>query len=117
MIISNVIGGLGNQMFQYAFGKALSIKRDMQYKLSVDMFDNYKLHQGFELYRHFRISDPIASKKDMQSVLGFYSPPYFRRAIQSPLLKYLRPENFFLDFHLNDISFVPNNFNSIYLQG
>ncbi len=117
MIISNIIGGLGNQMFQYAFGKALSIQKDMQYKLSIDMFNNYKLHQGFELHRHFRISDPIASKKDMQFVLGCYPPPNFRRAIQSPLLKYLRPKNFFLEHNLNALSLVPTNFRSIYLQG
>jgi hypothetical protein len=53
LIISHIIGGLGNQMFQYAAGRALSLKRGDQFRLDVSDFSGYSLHQGFELQRVF----------------------------------------------------------------
>ncbi|PQJ77700.1 alpha-1,2-fucosyltransferase [Polaribacter porphyrae] len=48
MIIVRIIGGLGNQMFQYAYAKSLQTKG---YKTFIDTtgFRNYKLHGGYGL--------------------------------------------------------------------
>jgi len=43
MKIVRVIGGLGNQMFQYAFYLALC-KRYKNVKLDISAYNNYKLH-------------------------------------------------------------------------
>ena len=39
MIISHIIGGLGNQMFQYAAGRALSINIKKSFVVDVQDFD------------------------------------------------------------------------------
>ncbi len=60
MVISNIIGGLGNQMFQYAAGRALSLERSESLHLDVTGFNGYGLHQGFELSRVFMCPSEIA---------------------------------------------------------
>ena len=60
MIINNIIGGLGNQMFQYAAGRALSLERSESLHLDVTGFNGYGLHQGFELSRVFMCPSEIA---------------------------------------------------------
>ena len=41
MIIVQLYGGLGNQMFQYATGRALSLKNDTDLKLDLHAFESY----------------------------------------------------------------------------
>lgn len=43
MIIVNLIGGLGNQMFQYATGRALALRTDVPLLLDTSSFRNYDL--------------------------------------------------------------------------
>lgn len=43
MIITRIVGGLGNQMFQYAVGRALSIESDQELKLDLTEMNRYKL--------------------------------------------------------------------------
>lgn len=52
MIIVKVIGGLGNQMFQYAFYKSLC-KIYPDTKLDILSFEDYRLHNGYELEKIF----------------------------------------------------------------
>ena len=47
MVIVKIIGGLGNQMFQYAYAKSLEI-RGFDVKLDLSGFKNYKLHGGYQ---------------------------------------------------------------------
>lgn len=51
MIIVRIVGGLGNQMFQYAYAKALQEKG---FKVSIDIskFKTYKLHGGYHLDKY-----------------------------------------------------------------
>lgn len=48
MIITRIVGGLGNQMFQYAVGRALSIKTDQLLKLDLNEMERYRVH-AFQL--------------------------------------------------------------------
>lgn len=45
MIIINLIGGLGNQMFQYATAKVLAIEKQQQLYLNRQAFETYNLHE------------------------------------------------------------------------
>jgi hypothetical protein len=63
MIIVRLIGGLGNQLFQYAIGRNLSIKTGMELKLDISGFEAYKLH-AYSL-GHFNIQEKIATKDEI----------------------------------------------------
>lgn len=70
MIIVNIIGGLGNQMFQYAFYKALLVK-GIEVKVDISCFKDYKVHNGYELERIFNIN-PV--KATMQQCYDLGKP-------------------------------------------
>jgi len=71
MIIVRFIGGLGNQMFQYAFYRRLK----EQYKLvkaDITGFKKYTLHNGYELERVFNIKADFATIDEIESVMELY---------------------------------------------
>jgi len=117
MIISHIIGGLGNQMFQYALGRSLSLQREQSLLLDVSDFADYSLHQGFELGRVFVCPVAIASTKEVKSVLGWQANPLLKKRLASPRWARLRSANFVVEPHFRywaDIQYLPS---SAYLQG
>tara|TARA_B110000211_G_scaffold200818_1_gene232034 strand:- start:2559 stop:3422 length:864 start_codon:yes stop_codon:yes gene_type:complete len=72
MIIVKIIGGIGNQMFQYAFYKNLSEKYE-NVKCDIIGFDRYKLFTGFELEKKFDIQVKIANAKEISNVTDIHS--------------------------------------------
>ncbi len=69
MIVTRIIGGLGNQMFQYAAGRSLALANGCQLKLDISGFDNYQLHNGYELDL-FNIQAGIASSEEVSRLVG-----------------------------------------------
>jgi hypothetical protein len=67
MIIVRFIGGLGNQMFQYNLYRRLE---DLNVSVMADLsdFENYDLHNGFELENIFELKLEIASQKELNEV-------------------------------------------------
>jgi len=63
MIIVKLIGGLGNQMFQYSVGRYLSDKNKTKLKLDISGFEKYKLHK-YSL-SHFKIIENIATQEEI----------------------------------------------------
>ncbi|NVJ88626.1 MAG: alpha-1,2-fucosyltransferase [Flavobacteriaceae bacterium] len=51
MIIVRILGGLGNQMFQYAYARALSLN-GYNVQLDISKFKKYKLHGGYQLDKY-----------------------------------------------------------------
>lgn len=64
MYIINIIGGLGNQMFQYAFGYAIAQKHGQVLKLDISNFKKYTL-RDYEL-NVFNISPVLVDKEDVE---------------------------------------------------
>ena len=111
MKIVNIIGGLGNQMFQYAFAVALQ-KRHPGEKVLIDtqlykspfikkFNGNNFYHNGFEIYKVFPHADiPIATYKDIIK-LSYYIPNYIvsrlaRRLLPIRKMEYILPvDNYF----------------------
>ncbi len=81
MIITFLYGGLGNQMFQYALGRKLSLRRETELKLDVNWFKTemrgtspreYELH-CFDLNVRFADEDDLRMMKDP------YLNPFLKR--------------------------------------
>lgn len=116
MIITNLLGGLGNQMFQYAIGRRLSCMHHVLLKLDAPAFENYTLRQ----YRlgNYAIHAEIASVPEVEHVryhgrtgvlrtlgnLAGYTVPYYRRNIY-------REPHFFYDQNILKCK------NDVYLEG
>jgi hypothetical protein len=78
MHIVKVNGGLGNQMFQYAFALAL----DQRYggvKLDLEWIRGSPAHNGYELDRYFRVRLPECSAEERAS-LGDVDPGIIGKA-------------------------------------
>lgn len=67
MIIVKLIGGLGNQMFQYAAGRCLAEKHSTILKLDVTGFEEYKLHR-YSLHC-FHVWEYLATKTEIKNVI------------------------------------------------
>lgn len=112
LIVSQILGGLGNQMFQYAAARALSLSSGRTLQLDISGFSNYGLHQGFELERVFNCPIKIIQDRDLRRVLGWQSVPLAKRLVSRPSMSWLRRDNFVIEPHYNywpEIERVPDN--------
>jgi hypothetical protein len=117
LIIARIIGGLGNQMFQYAAARALALARGQQLLLDVSGYDDYRLHHGFELRRVFRCQPELAGRDDVRKILGWRAAPLARRLLSRRALAGLRGRAFIVEPHFHywpGIRAVPE---AAYLQG
>lgn len=66
MIIVNIMGGLGNQMFQYATAKRLSVTHNVPLKIDASNFDRCTPNKEHTLQLNsFRITAPQASRSEV----------------------------------------------------
>jgi len=96
-LIVNLLGGLGNQMFQYATAKALAQHKESVLFLDVEDFKHYELHR-FELTDVFKLSSfELAAEKDFRDVLSWQSFQQLRKALKSPKLSWFRNEHYVVE--------------------
>jgi len=99
VIVSQIIGGLGNQMFQYAAGRVLSLERGQPWRLDISGYSGYGLHQGFELQRVFNCPIEIATESDVRDILGWQCWPGIRRVLSRPSMAAFRRAGFVVEPH------------------
>ncbi len=109
MIISKLIGGLGNQMFQYAIGRTLSTIHQEVFLLDISGFADYGLHQGFQLDKIFNCIANVANEKDIKKILGWQNKSTIRQILLRQKMSKFRKPGFIVepDFH-----YCPTVFNS-----
>lgn len=112
MIVSKIIGGLGNQMFQYAIAKSIAVKNNDSFKLDISDFESYSLHNGYRL-NFFSISGEVATQEDVVSLKGRSGTPY-------KILKKLRLYNFNTYYKEKEHTLFDKNvfnYSNVYLDG
>ena len=112
MLISQIIGGLGNQMFQYAAVRSLSMVNNVPFRLDISGFENYSLHQGFELDRFFKCHVITATQQDVQNIIKWQSVPFFQRIFSRSGMSVLRYKRFVVEpyFHYwSEVCFIPKD--------
>jgi hypothetical protein len=112
MIVVKLIGGLGNQLFQYALGRHLSIMNQTELFLDISGFETYKLHK-YSLWP-YKIQAELASK---HLLAQYKSPP--RRLISwfSSLLSQRPKMSRVLEPHFQFTDEILECVGNIYLQG
>ncbi|WP_150465918.1 alpha-1,2-fucosyltransferase [Francisella sp. SYW-2] len=96
MIIVKLTGGLGNQMFQYAFYKALQTQIKSDVYIDITGFKGYKLHNGYELSDVFELFDGnFSNTKIMKKLFGIaYYLGKFNKRFLTFSKKYITQKDF-----------------------
>jgi len=99
MVVTSIVGGLGNQMFQYAAGRALALRKNTPLALDTSAFDTYSLHQGFELQHVFACDAPQIDQTALQKLIGWQGGPRARRMLARRKLAFLRSRRLAIEPH------------------
>lgn len=119
MIITKLIGGLGNQMFQYAAGLSLASKHNTSLKLDV----NFLLDRSKRYYRHthreyaldiFNISGGVATDNEIRAHVV---PRKGNKYVYHLLMKLNRQNGVYSESDLNSIDDFFQIPSSAYIQG
>lgn len=117
MIIVNINGGLGNQMSQYALGKALSIEKKTELKLYVKEVTEKNNHNGFELQNVFNITSEVATDAERKLVLGIRHTHKLIKLLRSKKLNFLRGKHYIVEQSSNYDKNIKNIPKSVFLRG
>lgn len=97
MIIVKLVGGLGNQLFQYATARSISLRKGVEFKLDNNV---YKESLGHNILRYklnrFNVIENFATDEEIKKYSNEVPVSFFQRAY-----------NFFLTKKLN----IPNRYN------
>lgn len=117
LVICNVIGGLGNQMFQYAAALGLATVRGQSLYLDLSDFSGYRLHNGFELSRVFEGEFALAEEWQLRQVLGWRGIRSIRKVLKRSQLAALRSSPFVVEPHFHFMSEFFDSPDNCYLVG
>ena len=108
MIIVKIIGGLGNQMFSYAFAKAME-SRGNRVKIDISGYKTYKLHE-YQLDK-FNIDLPVSTESENNSLFGKTFFNKIMRRIGLDFSKRIKEKNLFFKKNFLEVT------NETYFEG
>lgn len=84
MIVSNIVGGLGNQMFQYAVAVALAYDKGDEVGICCLDYQNasHNMHNGYELDRVFGIRAKQHDENLLSETIGWQAFPPWRKLLR-----------------------------------
>jgi hypothetical protein len=103
VIVSHMLGGLGNQMFQYAFARGIAAESDRRLLFDLRDYSNYRLHNGFELTHVFNLHIQNADEATIHRILGWRASFLARRVLRRPRFAFLRGRHFITDQSSDDL--------------
>lgn len=110
MIIIRIIGGLGNQMFQYAAATALAHKNNTELKVDVTEFDNYHL-RNFDLDK-LNVNFSLASIQEIKNLKSKNSfQRFWERLVPYAVRRFYKEPFFHYDNRFSKLS------SDVYIQG
>jgi hypothetical protein len=117
VVICNILGGLGNQLFQFAAGRSMTLARGDALKLDISGFAGYGLHQGFQLQQAFRGVFNVAAESEVQAILGWQSASLVRKIMTRPVMAPLRKRGWMVEPHFQHWTGLDNAPTDCYVQG
>jgi hypothetical protein len=116
MVIVRLIGGLGNQMFQYAAGRGISHRNQSGLKLDISNYEDDPL-RSYGL-THFSIFSEFATVDEIASFRGPFSKKIAARIFRSvPKLRNLTSKSVVIERHFDFDPYVLELRGEIYLSG
>ena len=114
MVVVRLIGGLGNQLFQYAAARRVAHINNASLKLDVSGFESYKLH-AYSL-KHFNIREEFASPEEIARFNGSGLTNHLSLWVQKLRPYYRRARVVERHFHF-DANILRISSKNVYLDG
>lgn len=101
LIITKLIGGIGNQMFQYAIARSIAHTKQTDFKMDISGFESYALRKyelgNFNIVEHFANSKEIQKFKEKKSCFSAFFRKIFPHSPNSEDHYYKEKESFDYD--------------------
>ena len=104
-------------MFQYAFGKATSIRLEAELNILTDEYSVKSVHNGFELNRIFKLNVKIIKKNELKRIIGFPNQYQLRKVYSKLPIFFQKNKKIFTEQNIKNWPKFEDEIGSIYLDG